>query len=356
MSILDGLDPVDPALIEPFLTKMREKVIPDGDYAELDGWHVTTYSCKRQAALLFIVLGGMTGFGMGPASAYSFCPTLSCTPTRGEDGERPCGSCAAVGKSLSLNTRTSASPALRSASLIPPSSFNETPSPTTTPQYVSISGTRSQRAFRKTESSITANAKGSVPRPYVTISYLVPANGRNAAVRSSCCFWDNWRGANLALSFAVSNSAIAARSVAIEAFSCAYPASNSSWATRSSDLRLNSPSLACPMRANMTSPATPNAITAPAITFPQRSKTEPYGGLAHAMKTSATTAAPTRPPQRHPHRSQDSDDASNSVSLAFITPFLRNHAGKGFRGFWEGLGAGTLMFAILFVAYSLTKS
>lgn len=29
MSILDGLDPVDPALIEPFLTEMREKVIPD---------------------------------------------------------------------------------------------------------------------------------------------------------------------------------------------------------------------------------------------------------------------------------------------------------------------------------------
>lgn len=29
MSVLDVLDPVDPAMIEPFLTEMRDKVIPD---------------------------------------------------------------------------------------------------------------------------------------------------------------------------------------------------------------------------------------------------------------------------------------------------------------------------------------
>jgi len=34
-------------------------------------------------------------------------------------------------------------------------------------------------------------------------------------------------------------------------------------------------------------------------------------------------------------------------------PFGRRHAGKGFDGFWGGVGVGALMFVIFFAVYFL---
>jgi hypothetical protein len=46
-------------------------------------------------------------------------------------------------------------------------------------------------------------------------------------------------------------------------------------------------------------------------------------------------------------------DFSIAESVALIMPFGRRHAGKGFAGFWAGLGVGTLMFVALFAVWWL---
>jgi hypothetical protein len=67
-----------------------------------------------------------------------------------------------------------------------------------------------------------------------------------------------------------------------------------------------------------------------------------------AIMSSASTAATTIPAQPHDHSSQVDDALSNWVSVAFVVPFGKRHAGKGFRGFWIELGLGALMSASLF--------
>lgn len=150
-------------------------------------------------------------------------------------------------------------------------------------------------------------------------------------------FGDNMRQENCALSRSVSNLASAARALAS--------------ATSSSDLRFISWSRLNPIRLNWTSPATPIKTSAVANVDPHRLQTESYDGWITPRITSATSPNATSPPKYQLQCSQESAETSKSPSLAFFTPFMRRHAGKGFRGFWFGIATGLLMFGLLFIAH-----
>jgi len=103
---------------------------------------------------------------------------------------------------------------------------------------------------------------------------------------------------------------------------------------------------------NSTSPIMPNAIKASATAGPHLFHAELYGGCSPAMTSSANTATTTIAAHPHSHRSHDDDAFSTALSVAFIVPRRRYHAGNEFRGFWVGLLVGALLFAI-FVAVGL---
>ena len=159
-----------------------------------------------------------------------------------------------------------------------------------------------------------------------------PIWARSSSIRSSAAFvWDH-----------------ASAALALASAACLL-----AFAAVSSDLRFSSfwrsPAI-CP---SLISSATPIAIKLLATDEPHCSQKESYGGCIAAIATSAITPTTTSPPPNHSQRSHDSMDFSNSESLAFIVPFGRRHAGKGFAGFWAGIGVGALIFIVLFAIYFL---
>jgi hypothetical protein len=138
------------------------------------------------------------------------------------------------------------------------------------------------------------------------------------------------------------------RSSSLTRSSCASSASLVVSATFSSDLRLSSLSRLNAILLNWISPETPSATKELETTDPHLSQKESYEGWIPASITSAIRPTTTSPPQSQPQDSHDSPDSSRSPSLAFLTPFLRRHAGKGFRGFWIGIAIGSLIWALLF--------
>ena len=175
----------------------------------------------------------------------------------------------------------------------------------------------------------------------------VPENGRIASIIeivasgvSSCALG--------VVSLANSSAASCAFWLASSARTFAAP-------TLSSDRRLSSlwrrPAI-CP---SIISRPTPSATKLFASDEPHCSKKESYGGWIAAMATSPSTPTTTSPPPNHSQRSHDSMDFSSSESLALVMPFGRRRAGKGFKGFWLGIGVGTLMFVILFAVHFLQR-
>ncbi len=102
-----------------------------------------------------------------------------------------------------------------------------------------------------------------------------------------------------------------------------------------------------PIRLNWISPPTPTTTKKSATVGPHIPQKESYEGWTKAIANSAINPANNNPPQPHPHASHDSADASRSSSWAFITPFLRRHAGNDFRSFCVGIAVRGLMVAVL---------
>ncbi len=201
-------------------------------------------------------------------------------------------------------------------------------------------------ALKNASRSEPANQRGSA-----SISWIMETSGvfpRSVWITSNCR-WSVMRGCIFASSSARAKSALEARSIAFAALSWRNPLSNSTWASRSFDRLRNSVWYRPSILPNRTSPAIPNAIIASAIAVPHCSRNESYSGWMPAMINSATTPTITNPANPHSQVSQDSDARSNCASVAFVVPSGRRHSGKAFRGFWWGVGGGTLIFGLLFL-------
>jgi len=145
------------------------------------------------------------------------------------------------------------------------------------------------------------------------------------------------------LNFSNSNCVSEARAIASQA--CAF---NS--ATISFDRRCNSPWRFDPIALNRSSPNTPSATRLSAMTEPHMPTNESNGRCLAARATSIISPRTTAAPHHLAHVSHDDALASKSPSLAFITPFLRRHAGNGsLVWLWSAVGAGVLISALLFV-------
>jgi hypothetical protein len=165
---------------------------------------------------------------------------------------------------------------------------------------------------------------------------------RSPCIRSHCS-WFNERGCNLTSSSALARSASAARAFASRA--CVF---NS--ATISFDRRCNSPRRFDPIALNRSSPNTPMATRLSAMTEPHIPMNESNGGCLAANPTSIINPRTIAAPHHLAHVSHDDAAPSSSPSLAFITPFLRRHAGNGsLVWLWSAVGVGVLISVLLFV-------
>jgi len=193
----------------------------------------------------------------------------------------------------------------------------------------------SHPAFWNAPASITAKCEASgTCLSYRTItlpfgrSFIDSANMSALTVRNSfdLCTWS--------ISRAISSSASTSR--LLDSVSSAF------------DRRRSSVWMRASFRLKITSPIMPKAIAASIAAVSIRSQSEPYGSGKSARITSANTAAATNPAQPHSQRSHDDEASFSWVSVAFIVPFGKRHAGKEFRGFWTGVAIGALMFGLLF--------
>jgi hypothetical protein len=169
---------------------------------------------------------------------------------------------------------------------------------------------------------------GAISFSDLTISALLSGEiDRHAVIR--------WSSAVLSRASAASFSSLAARSIASS--------------TRLFDRFRSSVWMRLFRAPNLTSPTIPNATRALAAADPHCSKNESYNGWIPAIRNSATTPATTNPANQTPHCSHDDDAASSWLSVAYIVPSGRYHAGKRtLRAFLMGVGFGAVMFAILF--------
>jgi len=170
-----------------------------------------------------------------------------------------------------------------------------------------------------------ANEPGSVSACHTRITAETCPRRVRRTARCSCVSilgaTRNWSLANSSFACAASFSSAAPRSFALLA-------SRTASESLASDRRFTS---VLYLRTNIlgnNSPSTPNATNISAATDPHRSKRDSRDGCLTAIYTSRTKPMNTKPVLAIAKCSQNACASSSSVSVAFMTPFLRRGRGS----------------------------